>query len=695
MNETRDILIEIGTEELPPKALPKLSAAFEQGVTAGLAEAGVAAGECVAYAAPRRLALWLKAVPVAQPDREELRRGPALQAAFDEEGRPTRAAEGFARSVGAAVDDLERIENEKGAWLAYRLHIPGRSTAELLPEVVERALAALPVPKRMRWGSGEVEFVRPVHWVCLLQGDRVIPATVLGLEATGSTRGHRFHHPGPLKLAEPAAYAPLLETEGRVLPSFAERREAIRAQLLDAAARLGGTVRIDEDLLDEVTALVEWPVAITGNFEARFLEVPHEALILTMQDNQKYFPVVDEAGRLLPHFITIANIESRDPERVREGNERVIRPRFADAEFFWNQDRRRPLASHLPELEQVVFQKQLGTLADKTRRLMRLAGELAAMLQVDETQARRAAELSKCDLMTSMVYEFPELQGIMGRYYAAHDGEPGEVPQALEEQYLPRHAGDALPRTGVGRVLALADRLDTLLGIFAIGQKPSGNRDPFGLRRAALGILRILVEGRLPLDLERLLGLAAEALREQVEVSEAAVAEAFDFCIERLRGLYLEQGITPQVFEAVRAVRPTAPLDFDRRVHAVAAFARLPEAEALAAANKRIGNILRKAREAGETIPEAVDSSLLQEEAERALALEIDRVANAVAPLFDEGEYQAALERLAELRPVVDRFFDEVMVMAEDAALRRNRLALLRRLQGLFLAVADIAELQV
>ena len=695
MNETRDILIEIGTEELPPKALPKLSAAFEQGVTTGLAEAGVAAAECVAYAAPRRLALWLKAVPVAQPDREELRRGPALQAAFDEEGRPTPAAEGFARSVGAAVDDLERIENEKGAWLAYRLHIPGRPTAELLPEVVERALAALPVPKRMRWGSGEVEFVRPVHWVCLLQGSEVIEATVLGIAAGDRTRGHRFHHPGPLKLAEPAAYAPLLETEGRVLPSFAERREAIRAQLLDAAARLGGTVRIDEDLLDEVTALVEWPVAITGNFEPRFLEVPHEALILTMQDNQKYFPVVDEAGRLLPHFITIANIESREPERVREGNERVIRPRFADAEFFWNQDRRRPLASHLPELEQVVFQKQLGTLADKTRRLMRLAGELAAMLQVDEAQARRAAELSKCDLMTSMVYEFPELQGIMGRYYAAHDGEPGEVPQALEEQYLPRHAGDALPQTGVGRVLALADRLDTLLGIFAIGQKPSGNRDPFGLRRAALGILRILLEGRLPLDLERLLGLAAEALRAKVEVSEAAIAEAFDFCIERLRSLYLEQGITPQVFEAVRAVRPTAPLDFDRRVHAVAAFARLPEAEALAAANKRIGNILRKAREAGEAIPEAVDGDLLREEAERALALEVDRVANAVAPLFDEGEYQAALERLAELRPAVDRFFDEVMVMADDAALRRNRLALLRRLQGLFLAVADIAELQV
>lgn len=695
MSETRDILIEIGTEELPPKALPKLSAAFEQGVVEGLAEAGVPADGCVAYAAPRRLALWLKAVPLRQADREELRRGPALQAAFDDEGRPTKAAEGFARSVGVTVDALERLETDKGAWLAYRMQIPGRATAELLPEIVGHALDCLPVPKRMRWGSGDVEFVRPVHWVCMLQGSEVVPATVLGLEAGNTTRGHRFHCPQPLRVAEPAAYAPLLETEGRVLASFAERREAIRAQLLDAAARLGGTVRIDEELLDEVTALVEWPVAIAGNFEERFLDVPHEALILTMQDNQKYFPVVDEEGRLLPHFITIANIESRDPDRVREGNERVIRPRFADAEFFWNQDRRRPLASHLPELEHVVFQKQLGTLADKTRRLVRLSEALADMLGVDVAQARRAAELSKCDLMTSMVYEFPELQGIMGRYYAAHDGEPGEVPRALEEQYLPRHAGDALPATGAGRVLALADRLDTLLGIFAIGQKPSGNRDPFGLRRAALGILRILIEGRLALDLEALLQQAAEGLRSQIEVPDTAVEEAFDFCIERLRAWYLDQGISPQVFEAVRAVRPREPLDFDRRIHAVAAFAQLPEAEALAAANKRIGNILRKAAEAGETVPEGVDGSLLKEEAEQALALEVDRVANAVAPLFDEGAYQAALERLAELRPVVDRFFDEVMVMVEDEALRRNRLALLRRLQGLFLAVADIACLQV
>jgi glycyl-tRNA synthetase beta chain len=687
----KDILIEIGTEELPPKALLKLSEVFAGGVTTDLKEAGLEAEASEVFATPRRLGLWLKSVPVAQADQTVQRRGPAVQAAFDDDGNPTRAAEGFAQSCGVTVNDLEQLDTDKGAWLSFSQVQQGQLTRELLPSIVEQALARLPIPKRMRWGEGNAEFVRPVHWVLMLQGEETIEATILDVHAGRVTYGHRFHHPEAMLVTEPAAYEPLLESEGRVMPRFATRREAIKGQIIELAESLNGHPMIDEDLLDEVTALVEWPVAIAGSFENRFLEIPSEVLITSMEENQKYFPVVDSEGKLMPWFITISNIESKDESKVREGNERVIRPRFSDAEFFWNQDRRRPLSSHRESLKSVVFQKQLGTLWDKSERVSALSGYIAEQLDLDTTLARRAADLSKCDLMTDMVYEFPGLKGIMGRYYAAHDGEPADVSPALDEQYMPRYAGDKLPTTGTGRVLALADRLDTLMGIFAIGQKPTGTKDPFALRRTALGVLRILIECRLDLDLYAMLEQAAEGLQGQIEVSKQSIDETFDYCLERLKAYYQDQGISLTIIESVMVLRPTRPLDFDYRVHAVAAFSQLDEAGSLAAANKRSSNILKKVE--GE-LPAQVDSALLREEAEQALAIEIDRIRAVVEPLFAEGRYREALEQLAQLRAPVDRFFDEVMVMAEDEALRRNRLALLGNLHGLFLRAADLSCLQ-
>jgi glycyl-tRNA synthetase beta chain len=691
MTQTHDLLIEIGTEELPPKALKGLRDAFAEGVAGGLAEAGIGAVKVHAYAAPRRLAMLCRDVPAHQPDQAVERRGPALNAAFDDDGNPTRAAQGFAASCGVAVEDLERLETDKGAWLVHRQVQPGRAAAELIPGVVEAALAALPIPRRMRWGESDAEFVRPVHWVVLLLGEAVVDASILGVKAGRETRGHRFHHPGALYIAEPAAYAPLLQTEGRVMPDFEARREAIVGQVEAAAKQLGGRAIMEADLLDEVTALVEWPSAIAGHFETRFLEVPQEALISTMQDNQKYFPVVDGEGRLMPHFITVSNIESREPERVREGNERVIRPRFADAEFFWKQDRRQPLDSHLDALRHVVFQRRLGSLHDKTERIARLSTRLADLLGVDHGEAHRAAMLSKCDLQTHMVFEFTELQGIMGRYYAAHDGEPQDVARALEEQYLPRHAGDALPQTGIGRVLALADRLDTLVGIFAIGEKPTGAKDPYGLRRAALGVLRILVERELDLDLEALIRAASEGYADSDIKAAQAVGPVFDYMMERLRAYYTDRGIGVDVFEAVLACRPLRPLDFDRRVRGVEHFRSLPEAGSLAAAHKRIHNILKKVEGA---LPERIDPARMTEDAERLLHERLEDLRAITLPLFSEGRYTEGLAALAALREPVDRFFDTVLVMAEDEAVRNNRLALLNNLSGLFLEVADMSRLQ-
>ena len=683
-----DLLVEIGTEELPPKALPTLSAAFTDGISQGLQAAGLTPAEVIAYAAPRRLAVWVKEVAAQQADQTIEKRGPAIKGAFDAEGKPTKAAEAFAASCGVNVADLGTLETDKGAWLVFRQTQAGQATPELLPAIVEKALASLPIPKRMRWGAGTAEFVRPVHWIVMLADNAVIDAEILGIKTGRESRGHRFHAPDAITLNSPADYAIQLGSAS-VVAKFEARRDMIKHKVEQLAKRLGGQAVMPEGLLDEVTALVEWPVPVAGKFEERFLDVPQEALISTMQDNQKYFALVDANGKLISHFITVANIESRDEIQVAQGNERVIRPRFSDAEFFWTQDKKQPLASRAEQLKSMVFQQKLGTLYDKSQRVAQLAASIAQALNADQALATRAAELGKCDLVTNMVFEFTELQGIMGRYYALHDGEPAEVAQALDEQYMPRFAGDALPSTTTGTILALAERLDTLTGIFGIGQKPTGAKDPFGLRRAALGVLRLLIEKQLPLDLAVLLDKAADGLSVQLG-SKPATNETLDYVLERLKGYYQEQGINGALVDAVAALKVSQPLDFDRRVKAVAAFRQLSAAESLAAANKRISNILKKID--GE-LPAQVDASLLQLPAEQALAAAVQAQQAKVEPLFAQGDYEAALLSLAELREPVDKFFDDVMVMADDLALRNNRLALLNSLRSLFLRVADLSVL--
>ncbi|NBX40653.1 MAG: glycine--tRNA ligase subunit beta, partial [Gammaproteobacteria bacterium] len=586
----RDFLFELGCEELPPLALPELERALAAGIRAGLETAGVPHGEVRSFAAPRRLAVSIEALAENQPDQRLKRRGPPLNAAFDKQGAPTRAATAFADSCGVALDALGRITEGKGEFLYFEGSKPGASTASLLPGIVQAALDALPIPKRMRWGASDAEFVRPVHWLTLRFGDDVVAARLLDTDAGANTRGHRFHAPQELALRSPSAYADTLREHGYVIADFAERRERIRTQITACATRLGGRVVQDDALLDEVTALVEWPIAVEGRFEDRFLALPREVLISTLQEHQRYFPVEDAHGALTPWFITISNIDSREPQRVREGNERVVRPRLSDAAFFHAQDRKQALHEWRAGLDRVTFQTKLGSIGDKVRRVQDLATHIATALGGDGARAARAAELCKCDLLSAMVGEFPELQGIMGAYYAAADGEDAEVAAAVREHYLPRGAGDALPTTRTGSIVALADKLDTLAGIFATGQKPSGNKDPFGLRRAAIGVLRIVLEQKLDLDLAELAQIAVAA---QPVGTEDTAREVLDYVMERARAYYADHGYAAELFDAVLATGVARPLDFDARMAALAAFGRLPEAESLAAANKRIANILR------------------------------------------------------------------------------------------------------
>jgi glycyl-tRNA synthetase beta chain len=690
MNTSADLLFELGTEELPPVALKKLSHALTREFVAGLDQAGLAHGEVQSFAAPRRLAVLVKDCSTGTPDKEIERRGPAVQAAFDADGNPTKAAEGFARSCGTSVDQLGRMQTDKGEWLVFNVREQGKPAAELLPDIAEQALHKLPIPKRMRWGDSDAQFVRPVHWLLFLHGDHVVPCTILDAEAGNVTYGHRFHHPGAITIYQPADYAEALGNLGHVIADFGSRRERIREQVIKAAEALGGTPDLDDALLDEVTALNEWPVPITGTFEEKFLEVPHEALVLTMKQNQKYFPLFNEVGGLMNHFITVANIDSPRPELIKEGNERVVRPRLADAMFFWNQDGKKRLEDHQDALMHVVFQKDLGSMYDKSVRVAELAAYIAAQTGGDAVLARRAGMLSRCDLMTEMVYEFPEMQGIMGRYQARRDGEVPELAQAMDEFYMPRFSGDELPQSATGKAIALADRLDTLVGIFGIGQKPTGDKDPFALRRAALGALRILRESGMDVDLVALLGRAEQQLAANLSEQDV-VGQVYDFMLERLKGLYADQAVGHDLFEAVAAVRPTSVADFDARIRAVAAFRDLPEADALSAANKRIRNILRKT---GEAIPGQVDSSLFENVAEQELADRIGAAAEQIRPLLAAGDYSATLKALSGLRGPVDKFFDDVMVMAEDDQVRGNRLRLLTDLADLFLDVADVSRLQ-
>jgi len=692
--EARDLLVEIGTEELPPTALRGLMEAFAEGLGEALEEAGLSHGAAHPYASPRRLAVLVESVPAGQADEEVQMRGPPVTVAFDDDGSPTRAAQAFAGKCGVAVEELERVSTAKGEWLARRSVRKGRAAAELIPELVQSALDRLPVPRRMRWGDGDAEFVRPVHWVVMLLGDEIVPGRLYGLEAGRHSRGHRVHagH-GGIAIAEPGAYVQTLREAGRVVVDFDERRDSISRAVTEAATAAGGHPVSDAGLMDEVAALNEWPVAVTGSFDAAFLALPREVLVSTLQKHQRYFPVERDDGALVASFIAVANLESREPDKVREGNERVVKPRLADAAFFWEADRRMPLATRRDEMQHVVYQRELGTLLAKSQRVAALAGHLARELDMAPEHAVRAAELARADLLTDMVGEFPDLQGIMGGHYARADGEPEAVATAIAEQYLPRHAGDALPTTDAGRILALADRLDTLAGIFAIGRRPTGNRDPFGLRRGALGLLRIVIEGELELDLKAAI---AEALSLQpVEENEGhgqLAGEIYDFVMERLRAWYAERepSITPEMFQAVLAREPRSPLDSDARLRAVATFARHASAESLSAANKRIANILRQAKGDAGAAP---DAALLTAAEEKTLFAALGAARAEVEPLLARREYTEVLDRLALLREPVDEFFDHVLVMDEDVAVRRNRLGLLGELRGLFLEVADISRL--
>ncbi len=684
-----DCLVEIGTEELPPAALQTLADGFAALVREALAEAGLEPGDVDVFATPRRLALLLRGVPPRQPDRVVEKRGPALAAAFDDSGEPTRAAAGFAASCGVEVDALERRETDKGGWLYFVTTEAGKTLAELLPEIVSGALARLPIPRRMRWGERSDEFVRPVKWFVLMIDDAVVEAECFGLASTNRTRGHRFHAPGEIEIARAADYESLLRSQGLVIARFDERRETIRTQVERAAARLGGRAEIDPALLAEVTALVEYPVAVCGQFDAGFLELPPEVLVTTMQDNQKYFALFDADGALLPHFIAIANIDSKQPEVVAAGNERVIRPRFADAGFFFAQDRRLGLDAMRIRLDDVVFQEKLGSLGERSGRITRLAKYVASQTGAEQDLVRRAAELCKADLMSDMVGEFPKLQGVIGRYYAAFEQEDSAVCAAIEQHYWPRFAGDRLPEGDVAEAIALADRLDLLIGIFGIGARPGGDKDPFGLRRAALGIVRILIEGELALDLYDLGRAALDGYFKKIE-ADGVIDAVVEYVFDRLRGYYQEQGIAYDRIDAVTCARSGNLFDCDRRIRAVDEFQRHEAAPALAAANKRIGNILKQQNPAGLE----VDPKLFDAEAEIRLREQLVALEPEVADHFARAEYLAGLERLAELRPAVDRFFDEVMVMVDDEALRNNRLALLAQLMQCFRQVADFSKIQ-
>ena len=718
--DVNDLLVEIGTEELPPKALRRLSEALAAELATELEAAGFAHGDPTSYATPRRLAVLIPGVPGTQPDRDVERRGPPLARAFDANGQPTKAALGFARSVGVEVDRLARSESAEGAWLVWRFTRSGAPLSSLLPDMVDRVLAGLPVPRRMRWADHDTEFVRPVHWVTLVHGTAAIDGEILGISSGRATRGHRFHHPEPIALEVAGDYAAVLRRDGYVVAGLEERTEMIRRQVEDAARALGGSALIDPALLEENAALVEWPVAVAGHFDTGFLELPDAVLTATMQGHQRYFPVAGDDGALMPHFIAVSNIESRNVETVREGNRRVIRPRLSDAAYFFDTDRGRTLESRLDGLGDVIFQRKLGTLRAKSERVSELAGRLARAMGGSEdavANARRAGLLSKCDLITEMVGEFPELQGEMGREYARLDGEPDAVADAIGEVYMPRFADDKVPGTAAGRAVAIADKLDTIAGCLSIGQAPTGDKDPFALRRAALGALRIMIEGDLDLDLGETIEAAFECYASRraagagagarvgegrpgdtavsaIEAAPDTVAEVRRFMLDRLRAYFADRSIPTDVFNAVLAKDPAQPLDFAHRVRAVEAFRALPEAASLAAANKRIRNILRQAGQANIAIPRAVEDSLFREDAERSLSDMLAVIEPRARAMLDAGEYTGALARLAGLRDDIDRFFDTVKVMDDDERLRGNRLALLARIGALFMETADVSVLQ-
>ncbi len=693
MTDRADLLIELGTEELPPKALNQLAEAFYSHVSSALVEAGLDYSEDGArfYAAPRRMAIFLPQLLTRQADVENTRLGPAVDAAFDNDGNPKPAAMGFAKSCGVDVADLERIETDKGLRLGAVQKVSGKETADLVVPMIEQALAALPIPKRMRWGDSDAEFVRPVHWVMGLLGEQSLKGSILGQAIGNRSQGHRFHHGDWVQFDKAADYSEKMR-DAYVLVCPEQRRSQIAEHAKELAAECGGQVQISDDLLDEVASLAEWPVGYLCSFDKEFLEVPSEALISSMEHHQKFFALRDASGALQPNFVAFANIESKEPDVVRDGFERVIRPRLADAQFFWQQDLKKSLDDRATGLAKMTYQKQLGSLADKVARAAALADKIASEIGADQNNVARAAQLSKSDLLSEMVGEFPDLQGLMGRYYALAQGENETVAHAIEQHYWPRMAGDSLPESKEAASLALADRLDTLAGIFAIGAKPTGNKDPFGLRRAALGVVRILVERGFALDLRALVQSALAQLPDGLAQDESVLDEIWNFLLDRARGYYQDQGFSADTFAAVRATDTTDMADFDKRMHACRDFAKLPEAASLAAANKRIGNILKKADAEDVGIPVTTDFKQIEE---TALHEALVSVQGLVQPMLDAGEYTEALQQLAQLRDEVDQFFDAVMVMDEDLAVRRNRLALLSDVKGLFDQIADISRLEL
>lgn len=688
---SEDFLVELGCAELPPKALKTLSDAFQSGVEAGLRKAGLSYEKIQSFASPRRLAILITSLDVQQDDIHQERWGPAVNAAFDSDGNPTPAANGFARSCGVSVEALDRADNKGVEKLFFKSTQPGSDTGALLPGIIADALNKLPIPRKMRWGSTREEFVRPVYWLIMLFGQQVIDTELFGVRSGRTSWGHRYHGKQQLDITAPADYERILETQGYVIADYERRKRIVASQVKAQGETVSGTVFMDNDLLDEVTSMVEWPVALTGRFEDHFLNVPAEALISSMKSHQKTFYITDANGKLMPYFVAVANLESKDPSQVIAGNERVIRPRLADAAFFYESDRKAPLASRLEQLEKIVFQQQLGTVADKSRRVAQLAATLAEKLNGDREMSERSALLAKCDLVTHMVAEFPELQGIMGYYYANHDGEAKEVATAINEQYLPRFSGDVLPETLTGCILAVAEKLDTMTGMFAIGQPPSGSKDPFALRRSALGILRILVEKSLDLDLNDAITASLALYQQQgLKISDDIAAQVFSFLLDRFRAWYQAEGVSSEVFQSVYVLQPGSPMDFAMRINAVKRFVTLPESEALAAANKRVSNILQKAEDFEAT---SVDSSLFELDAEQALWQTLSDVRDQASALFANRDYTSAMEALAVLRPDVDSFFDNVMVMADDNAIKQNRLNMLSELRALFLRGADISYL--
>ncbi len=684
-----NLLIELGTEELPPKSLRKLAESFAANVEAELTKAELAFDSVRWLASPRRLALIVSNLASAQADKVVEKRGPAVNVAFDENGEATKAAQGWARSNGITVEQAERLVTNKGEWLLFKAEVKGQSVTQLVPTIAAAALAKLPIPKPMRWGSEKTQFIRPVHTVAMLFGSKLLQGELLGVESDRVIRGHRFLGEAELTLDHADQYEQLLDDSGKVIADYERRKAIIREQVEALAAHENGVAAIDEDLLEEVTSLVEWPVTLAGSFEEKFLNVPSEALIYAMKDHQKYFPVLDKEGNLLPRFIFVSNIVSRDPAQVVEGNETVIRPRLADAEFFFETDKKKTLASRLESLSSVLFQKQLGTLKEKSERISNVAEDIALQIKADTKHAQRAGLLSKTDLMTDMVLECPDVQGVMGMYYAQHDGEDNEVAVALYEQYLPRFSGDKLPTSLVACAVSLADKLDTLVGIFGIGQAPKGDKDPFALRRAAIGLLRVITEKNLDLDIVELAEIAKSQYADKL-TNDNVVNDVVEFLFGRFRSAYQANGYSVELIQSVLDRRPTKPVDFEKRIQAVAKFQELPEAAPIAAANKRISNILAKVKE---EINTDVNTDLLQEDAEKVLAEVLVSLEGKLSPLFAAGDYEAALFELASLQTPVDAFFDKVMVMAEDEAVKQNRLAILNRLRNLFLQVADVSVL--